>query len=243
MARSQRPSRVNNDHSVAEEDVESNAGSNSIKRATTLEEIVNKLPVFNPTIINPGYDDMVDLKNYTNVKFSDRLDTLRFKYLDGETPLFIKQNLLNIKRKVFVQTPLADDMLTQQGEALVPKQIYPRNKIRTTKYTPINFIPKNLFNQFQNVANGYFLFCIILGAFQIFGVASPGMNAVPLIVIVVLTAARDAFEDSRRGISDNELNNAKIHLVTGLENPNVWLDNVGPWRRFKKVNSKFFRNL
>lgn len=40
---------------------------------------------------------------------------------------------------------------------------YPRNKIRTTKYTPLSFIPKNLIYQFHNVANLYFLFGIILG--------------------------------------------------------------------------------
>lgn len=44
-----------------------------------------------------------------------------------------------------------------------PLATYPRNKIRTAKYTPISFIPKNLWFQFQNVANIYFLFIIIIG--------------------------------------------------------------------------------
>jgi len=43
-----------------------------------------------------------------------------------------------------------------------PVATYPRNKIRTAKYTPLSFVPKNLWYQFHNIANVYFLFIIIL---------------------------------------------------------------------------------
>ena len=48
-------------------------------------------------------------------------------------------------------------------ETGAPIKQYARNKIRTAKYTPLSFIPKNLYFQFQNVANIYFLFIVILG--------------------------------------------------------------------------------
>lgn len=201
------------------------------------------IPIFTANIQKPSYDDYLDLKNYSNVSYKDKYQYFKYKHLNDSPPLFIKKNLAKLNRRIFVQTPLPDDMIVQDGENSFPRYNYPRNKIRTTKYTPINFIPKNLFFQFQNVANGYFLFVAILGAFQIFGVSSPALNAVPLIVIVFLTAVRDAFEDSRRGLSDNELNNSRIHLITGLENPNVVIDHVGVWRRFKKANSRFFNKL
>lgn len=111
----------------------------------------------------------------------------------------------------------------------------PRNKIRSTKYTPLSFIPKNLFYQFENIANIYFLVLVILGAFQVFGVESPGLAAVPLIVIVCITAIKDGFEDFRRVVSDAELNNSPIHLLTGLHNKNVTTDYVSPWRKFKRA--------
>ncbi|GMG22169.1 unnamed protein product [[Candida] boidinii] len=117
----------------------------------------------------------------------------------------------------------------------LPKATYPRNKIRTTKYTPISFIPKNLIFQFTNIANTYFLIIIILGAFEIFGVSNPGFQAVPLVVIVCVTAIKDAFEDYSRARSDVELNNSRVHMLVGLNNPNVITDHVGPWRRFKKA--------
>lgn len=48
-------------------------------------------------------------------------------------------------------------------ETGLPLEVYPRNKIRTTKYTPLTFVPKNLYYQFRNVANVYFLLILILG--------------------------------------------------------------------------------
>jgi phospholipid-translocating ATPase len=71
------------------------------------------------------------------------------------------------KRTVYFNVPLPDDARDEQGR---PKQYYSRNKIRTAKYTPISFIPKNLWFQFHNVANLYFAFIIVLG------VSSPSVS-------------------------------------------------------------------
>lgn len=145
------------------------------------------------------------------------------------------ENRIGQIRTVYFNMPLPQNMLDEEGK---PITRYPRNKIRTTKYTPLTFFPKNIMLQFQNFANVYFLVLIILGGFSIFGVTSPGMNAVPLIVIVIITAIKDAFEDSRRTVLDLEVNNTRTYILQGMENPNVSNDNVSPWRKFKKANSK-----
>lgn len=62
-------------------------------------------------------------------------------------------------RKVFFNLPLPADALDEDGH---PNKHYRRNKIRTAKYTPLSFVPKNLWYQFHNIANVYFLFLIIL---------------------------------------------------------------------------------
>jgi len=62
-------------------------------------------------------------------------------------------------RTVFFNLPLPPDAVDEQGN---PLRHYQRNKIRTAKYTPLSFIPKNLYYQFHNIANVYFLFLIIL---------------------------------------------------------------------------------
>jgi phospholipid-translocating ATPase len=63
-------------------------------------------------------------------------------------------------RTVYFNVPLPAHEKDEEGHPLAH---YARNKIRTAKYTPLSFIPKNLWFQFHNVANMYFLFIIILG--------------------------------------------------------------------------------
>ena len=63
------------------------------------------------------------------------------------------------RRRIFFNIPLPDDAKDEGGR---PITIFERNKIRTAKYTPLSFVPKNLWLQFHNIANIYFLFVIIL---------------------------------------------------------------------------------
>lgn len=65
------------------------------------------------------------------------------------------------QRRIYINMQLPQDMI--DPETGLPAKDYTRNKIRTTKYTPLSFIPKNLYYQFQNVANIFFLFIVILG--------------------------------------------------------------------------------
>lgn len=138
------------------------------------------------------------------------------------------------KRNIYWNLRLQADDLDEDGNP----PTYARNKIRTTKYTPVTFIPKNLYFQFGNVANIYFLAMNILGAFSIFGVPNPAVSAVPLIVIVVITAFKDALEDSRRTASDLEVNNQITRVLKGIDNPNFNGENISLWRQFKKACSR-----
>lgn len=63
-------------------------------------------------------------------------------------------------RRIYFNIPIPDSERDEDGNL---KANYPRNKIRTSKYTPLTFVPKNLWLQFHNIANMYFLFIIILG--------------------------------------------------------------------------------
>ncbi|KAL2354519.1 P-type ATPase [Cryomyces antarcticus] len=138
-------------------------------------------------------------------------------------------------RRIFFNRPLPQDARDEQGH---PLTYFVRNKIRTAKYTPVSFVPKNLWFQFHNIANVYFLFIIILSIFSIFGASNPGLSAVPLIVILFVTAVKDAIEDWRRTVLDNELNNEAIHRLVDWNNVNTAEDNISLWRRFKKANSR-----
>jgi hypothetical protein len=68
-------------------------------------------------------------------------------------------------RTVYVNVPVPEDARDEDGHV---KQHFGRNKVRTAKYTPLSFVPKNLWFQFHNIANVYFLFIIILGVCRLF---------------------------------------------------------------------------
>jgi phospholipid-transporting ATPase len=88
------------------------------------------------------------------------------------------------------------------------------NSIKTSKYTPITFIPKNLLVQFSKVANLYFL---IIGVMQMIPQISVSggfpVIFVPLSIVVGVSAIKDLFEDLKRKKSDSEINGKKTKLV------------------------------
>lgn len=66
-------------------------------------------------------------------------------------------------RKLFFNIPLPPEAVDEEGN---PIKHYRRNKVRTAKYTPLSFVPKNIWYQFHNIANVYFLLLIILAVSQ-----------------------------------------------------------------------------
>ncbi|CAO3633882.1 unnamed protein product [Cunninghamella blakesleeana] len=99
--------------------------------------------------------------------------------------------------------------------------VYNTNRIRTSKYTPLTFIPKNLFEQFRGIANLYFLFLVILQCIPLFGVVEPAVSALPLIAILVITAIKDGIEDFKRNQSDDRVNKSKTRILSHWENVNL----------------------
>ena len=65
----------------------------------------------------------------------------------------------------------------------------------------------------------------------------------PLIVILLATAIKDAIEDWRRTVLDNELNNSPVHRLVDYNNVNSSEDDISLWRRFKKANTRGIKYL
>ncbi|CAG8469543.1 2360_t:CDS:1 [Racocetra fulgida] len=123
------------------------------------------------------------------------------------------------KRRIYVNLPLPATELDQYGQ---PKECYVTNKIRTSKYTLLTFLPKNLFEQFRRVANMYFLFLVVLQLFpMIGGEVQPFLASVPLISIISMTALKDAFEDWKRHAQDKNLNRSQTTLLRNWRNVNI----------------------
>ena len=79
-------------------------------------------------------------------------------------------------------------------------------RIRTSKYTWLNFIPKNLYEQFRRIANFFFLLLLILQAIPEYKIVNISVAALPLVIVVMATAFKDAFEDFSRHSQDRAVN-------------------------------------
>ncbi|KAI9291157.1 phospholipid-translocating P-type ATPase [Neoconidiobolus thromboides FSU 785] len=87
------------------------------------------------------------------------------------------------------------------------------NSIRTSKYTLLNFIPVNLYIQFSNLVNVYFL---IISIIQFIPGASPvgvGSTILPLSIFVLIAMAHEGYDDFRRHQMDHTENNRKVEVL------------------------------
>uniref|UniRef100_A0A8D3DMB3 Phospholipid-transporting ATPase n=1 Tax=Scophthalmus maximus TaxID=52904 RepID=A0A8D3DMB3_SCOMX len=87
-----------------------------------------------------------------------------------------------------------------------PHRQYASNEIKTTKYTVLSFLPKNLFEQFHRFANVYFVFIALLNFVPAVNAFQPELALAPVVFILSVTAIKDLWEDYRRHRSDKEIN-------------------------------------
>uniref|UniRef100_A0AAZ3PIR5 Phospholipid-transporting ATPase n=1 Tax=Oncorhynchus tshawytscha TaxID=74940 RepID=A0AAZ3PIR5_ONCTS len=92
---------------------------------------------------------------------------------------------------------------------------YASNCIVTSKYNVITFLPVNLFEQFQEVANTYFLFLLILQLIPQISSLSWFTTIVPLVLVLSITAVKDATDDY---VSKEKWMNVRVGDIIKLEN-------------------------
>uniref|UniRef100_A0A8C0GAZ4 Phospholipid-transporting ATPase n=1 Tax=Chelonoidis abingdonii TaxID=106734 RepID=A0A8C0GAZ4_CHEAB len=83
------------------------------------------------------------------------------------------------------------------------------NRLKTTKYTALSFLPKNLFEQFHRLANVYFVFIALLNFVPAVNAFQPELALAPVLFILAVTAIKDLWEDYSRYRSDNEINHTE----------------------------------
>ncbi|KAG1865472.1 hypothetical protein DFJ58DRAFT_911947 [Suillus subalutaceus] len=151
-----------------------------------------------------------------------------------EAPSAPQSRIQGARRNIYVNQPLSAMESDQHGEPLAR---YARNKVRTSRYTLLTFLPKNLFEQFHRIANIYFLALVIFQFFSVFGAASPQTAALPLLFILVVTAVKDGVEDYRRAKLDEEVNTSAVTRLGEWRNVNQALD-PRPWyQRLLHINA------
>ncbi|KAF8315252.1 phospholipid-translocating ATPase, partial [Clavulina sp. PMI_390] len=149
------------------------------------------------------------------------------RWADWEiTSLFHRTPPPRTPRTIYVNEPLPEtayDIKKNGKKTLKKENVYATNQVVTSKYTIFTFLPRNLLEQFRRVANIFFLAIDILQFFPKFSTISPGLVILPLLAILLLTAAKDGYEDVKRHDSDRSINHSEVDVLEGggYENPNT----------------------
>ncbi|XP_058072238.1 phospholipid-transporting ATPase 2-like isoform X3 [Magnolia sinica] len=93
------------------------------------------------------------------------------------------------------------------------EDLYCDNRISNTKYTILNFLPKNLWEQFSRFMNQYFLLIACLQLWSLITPVNPASTWGPLIFIFAVSATKEAWDDYNRYLSDKQANDKEVWVV------------------------------
>ncbi|XP_062858425.1 probable phospholipid-transporting ATPase IM [Trichomycterus rosablanca] len=116
---------------------------------------------------------------------------------------------------------------------------YADNHIKTAKYTFYTFLPINLFEQFQRFANAYFLVLLILQLIPEISSLSWFTTIVPLVLVLSITAVKDATDDYFRHKSDQQVNTRQSQVLIHQKLQNEKWMNVRVGDIIKLENNQF----
>ncbi|XP_010276647.1 PREDICTED: phospholipid-transporting ATPase 2 [Nelumbo nucifera] len=93
------------------------------------------------------------------------------------------------------------------------EDLYCDNRISNRKYTVLNFLPKNLWEQFSRFMNQYFLLIACLQLWPLITPVNPASTWGPLIFIFAVSASKEAWDDYNRYLSDKKANEREVWVV------------------------------
>jgi len=98
------------------------------------------------------------------------------------------------------------------------EQIFTSNKVTTARYSLFTFLPKSLFEQFYRRANVWFLLISVLQLSSSNEDSDTAWCTIsPLIFLLLMTLAKDAYLDWKRRRSDSELNSQTYAVWRGSD--------------------------
>uniref|UniRef100_A0AAQ6A609 Phospholipid-transporting ATPase n=1 Tax=Amphiprion ocellaris TaxID=80972 RepID=A0AAQ6A609_AMPOC len=125
------------------------------------------------------------------------------------------------KKRIVVPHSTEDEELSEL------LKLYKGNKIRTTKYSLLSFLPKNLFEQLHRFANVYFIFLAALNFVPVVEAFQPEISLIPIILVLSVTAVKDIWEDYCRFKVDHLINRLLCHVYCSTQKTYVdkcWMD-------------------
>lgn len=95
----------------------------------------------------------------------------------------------------------------------VPK--YRSNKIRTSKFNYIDFLPKAILWQFARIYNFYFLCTVVLQGIPAISTMPVYLAALPFAFVIGVSVLREFVEEIKRRRHDKKVNNSTAKVLQG----------------------------
>ncbi|KAH8387960.1 hypothetical protein KR093_010578 [Drosophila rubida] len=174
--------------------------------------------------------------------------TYQYHWREEEpTQSYLKEPFLWKQRKGSRVSTINDWLQIQIGGSEDVKKKKPKNqnRIKSTKYTLLTFLPQNLLEQFRRIANFYFLVMTIISLLigkpddcQLNAYSnsksladspvSPMTSLLPLVFVIAVTAAKQGYEDVLRYRTDNVVNRSPVTIIRNGVEAIIQSQNVAP---------------
>ena len=92
----------------------------------------------------------------------------------------------------------------------------PRNKIKSTHYTPWTFFPVVLFLQYKNVIVCFYTFNTIMQSIPAISTNSPFASLVPTIFLILVGMGKELYLEVKRWREDKRVNQTPCTLINGV---------------------------
>lgn len=88
-----------------------------------------------------------------------------------------------------------------------------QNKIKTSRYTVMNFIPLNLYKQLRKPATCFFCVTLLLVCIPAISPFSPWSYMIAVMIVVGISMIKDGVEDYKKHLCDREMNEKRCQVV------------------------------